>query len=94
MDVIETTLNQCDDDCDMDTRTGLLSLETNDALRELAVDVQSFLTRDGVDTDKRVNVLHGFTAYDRTTISPTRELGLLDARVNRLEGAKESDELR
>jgi hypothetical protein len=73
--------------------TGLLSLEADDATRELAVDVDRLVSSDRVPADERVNVLNRLTAHDTAATAATREVRLLDTRVDGLERAQEGDKL-
>ena len=74
--------------------TRFLFLEANDAASELPVHVESLLASDRVPAHHGVDVVNGIPADNTTALSRTRVCGLLEARVDRLEGPQEGNEVR
>jgi hypothetical protein len=59
-------------------RTRFLTLQANNARRELAVNIQCFLSSDRVTPHNWVDMFHWFTSHDAATLAGARELSLLD----------------
>lgn len=71
----------------------LLLLQADDAPRELRVDEEGLLARDGVAAHERVDVLDGLALDNTAAVTTTGELGLLNARMDDLERLKVGSEI-
>lgn len=74
-------------------RRSASEIEANNPAGELPVHIESLLPSDGMSPDHGMDILHGFTTDHTPTLSTSRELGLLNPRVDCLERAKERKEL-
>ena len=70
----------------------LFLLQSNDAARELFIDVERILAGDGVTADHRMDVFHWLTPNYTTTSSRAREFSLFKARVDGLKSLQEGNE--
>lgn len=66
-------------------RTRLLAFESDNAPRELPVDVECFLASHRMLADHGVDMFHRLPAHDPASATRAREVSLLDTRVNGLE---------